>query len=137
MKKRPGLMVTLLSDSATDSTAIAAVPATPAAASAPSNPSAAATAAGHGHPPQRRAVTSLPLRDASVLRLSVAFFNDPEPCMIHRSAVMNRMYMELTEHLQQLLHGGVTRLKAADLPEPLAGYLELDGRQTLELSIDG
>ena len=37
--------------------------------------------------------------DKTVVALSIEFFNDPEPCVIHRSAVLKRVYMELQEFL--------------------------------------
>lgn len=44
-----------------------------------------------------------PLRDyalpeAAVLRLSMEYFNDPEPCAIHRGAVHKRAMLELRAH---------------------------------------
>ena len=38
-----------------------------------------------------------PLPEDVVLALSVEYFNDPEPCHIHRSAVHKRAMMELME----------------------------------------
>ncbi len=49
-------------------------------------------------------LTGLPLKDDFVIKKSIEFFNDPEPCMIHRSAVMKRTYMEFFEYFSKL-HG--------------------------------
>lgn len=38
-----------------------------------------------------------PLPEEIVLMLSVRYFNDPEPCEIHRAAVQKRAMLELTE----------------------------------------
>ena len=38
------------------------------------------------------------LPEETVLALSVEYFNDPEPCSIHRGAVHRRAMMELMEH---------------------------------------
>ena len=38
------------------------------------------------------------LPEESVLALSLEFFNDPEPCEIHRAAVHKRAMMELMAH---------------------------------------
>ncbi|MGI6173107.1 MAG: hypothetical protein ACOYI8_04330 [Christensenellales bacterium] len=38
----------------------------------------------------------LALPEEMILALSVKFFNDPEPCAIHRGAVRNRVLMQLT-----------------------------------------
>jgi len=42
---------------------------------------------------------TLPLKDESIVAHSIKWFQDPEPCMIHRSAVMKRMFMELYDWL--------------------------------------
>ena len=36
-----------------------------------------------------------------ILDLSMEFFQDPQPCMIHRSAVLCRIYVELEEELEK------------------------------------
>jgi hypothetical protein len=72
-------------------------------------------------------LTSLPLRDDAVLRLSVEFFDDPEPCMIHRSAVMSRMYMELLEYFLHGLERGSSNFPIADMPERLASFFTVKG----------
>ena len=47
-----------------------------------------------------------------VLELSMEFFQDPHPCMIHRSAVLCRIYGELEECLEK----GNGRLPVEELP---------------------
>lgn len=44
----------------------------------------------------------LPLREESIIAKSIEFFNNPEPCMIHRSAVINRICMELMEYFENV-----------------------------------
>lgn len=41
----------------------------------------------------------LPLKESIVLQKSVEFFDDPEPCHIHRSAVRTRLVAELQKEL--------------------------------------
>ena len=45
-------------------------------------------------------LTQLRLQDETVKRLSILFFNDPEPCEIHRSAVLSRVFAELEAALK-------------------------------------
>ncbi len=40
-------------------------------------------------------ITELAVPDRVVRDLSLKFFNDPEPCQIHRSAVLCRVFAEL------------------------------------------
>ena len=43
----------------------------------------------------------LPLREEVILQKSVEFFDDPEPCHIHRSAVRTRLTAELLQELKE------------------------------------
>jgi hypothetical protein len=74
-----------------------------------------------------RKLTSVPLAEEAVLRLSVEFFSDPEPCMIHRSAVMSRMFMELLEYFLPMLDAGKAIHPLGELPPRLAGFFDLPG----------
>lgn len=38
-----------------------------------------------------------PIPDSEVVRLSIRYFNDPEPCHIHRSAVCQRAFLEILD----------------------------------------
>ena len=64
-----------------------------------------------------RAALRRSLRCPTVLALSVEYFNDPEPCSIHRGAVHRRAMMELMEHCPA---GEIVRL--SELPERQRGY---------------
>lgn len=43
----------------------------------------------------RGELAAWPLPEQEIVRLSIRFFNDPEPCHIHRAAVCQRALMEL------------------------------------------
>jgi hypothetical protein len=43
------------------------------------------------------ALSAWPIPEIDVIRLSVHYFNDPEPCPLHRSAVCQRAYLEILE----------------------------------------
>lgn len=64
------------------------------------------------------ALEALVLEEALVLSLSVSFFGDPEPCFIHRSAVLQRAYMELTQALE-----GRGPVQVSALPADISRYL--------------
>lgn len=64
------------------------------------------------------AITALDIPEALTIELSIEFFDDPEPCQIHRSAVARRVFMELSEVLGE---ESVTR--GDDLPEVARRYL--------------
>jgi len=57
------------------------------------------------------------LPEKAVLALSVEYFNDPEPCIIHRTAVHKRAILELMEHCP----AGST-VSTSDLPAYMRGW---------------
>lgn len=61
----------------------------------------------------------LPLKESVILAKSVYFFDDPEPCHIHRSAVRVRLTAELQKEfpcMDQLCPPGTLLLEYADFP---------------------
>lgn len=64
------------------------------------------------------ALTALDIPEKLIIELSIEFFDDPEPCQIHRGAVLRRVFMELTERL-----GENSTTAARDLPAEAARYL--------------
>lgn len=44
--------------------------------------------------------TKLKIPDDLIIEKSMEWFRDPEPCFIHRSAVMKRMFVELEDELE-------------------------------------
>jgi hypothetical protein len=54
-----------------------------------------------------------------IIAKSIYFFNDDEPCFIHRSAVAARLFGELNKLLEQK-----ARLSAFELQEASPGYLD-------------
>jgi len=70
---------------------------------------------------------ALPVREERLIACSIAFFDDPAPCMIHRSAVMHRLYTELLDCLEQHLAQGHGRIGWQDLPEQVRCWIDLPG----------
>lgn len=62
------------------------------------------------------ALTAISVPEPLIIELSIEFFDDPEPCQIHRGAVLKRVFMELME-----LGEGTT--PAAELPDNARRYL--------------
>lgn len=71
-------------------------------------------------------LTAVRLRESAILRLSEEYFRDPEPCMIHRSAVMSRMYQELLAYFQQGPQEDHGVFLFAQLPERLSSFLDIE-----------
>lgn len=68
-------------------------------------------------------LTSMSLQEEMLISKSVEFFNDPEPCMIHRSAVMKRMYMEINEYLSKSMLEGKKQFAWDQLPAFIKTYI--------------
>jgi hypothetical protein len=72
-----------------------------------------------------RKLTAIPLKEEAIIRRSIEFFNDPEPCMIHRSAVMKRIYMEFYEFFSQNLQEGKHKLLWNEIPGVLREMMDV------------
>ncbi|MBQ7797428.1 MAG: hypothetical protein IJ374_12855 [Lachnospiraceae bacterium] len=48
----------------------------------------------------RGSLKDIPLKEAVILEKSVEFFNDPEPCHIHRGAVRVRLTAEIQQEME-------------------------------------
>ncbi|MDR0590214.1 MAG: hypothetical protein LBG25_06680 [Spirochaetaceae bacterium] len=64
-------------------------------------------------------LTGLQFSEKLIIAKSIYFFNDEEPCFIHRSAVTARLFGELNLLLEQK-----KKLSAAELKEHSPGYLD-------------
>lgn len=70
-------------------------------------------------------VSEVPLKESKVLEVSTRFFNDPNPCYIHRGAVRVR----LTAEIEQMMQSGTP-----DLPM-LRAYTGLENIDSALLEI--
>lgn len=75
----------------------------------------------------KKKLTGLPLREEIVLARSLEWFNDPEPCMIHRSAVMKRLFIEWAEYLESIMASGKHEMPWDDVPAYLRQMLHTTG----------
>ena len=73
-----------------------------------------------GNPRFKGSVYSLPIREDVIRLKSIEFFNDPEPCAIHRNAVYFRLCTEVEEYMEKY---GQDTISLASLPEQLRSYL--------------
>lgn len=74
-----------------------------------------------------RKLTAIPLKEEAIIRRSIEYFSDPEPCMIHRSAVMRRIFMEFGEFLNQNIEKGKLELLWNEIPEELRKIIDING----------
>lgn len=65
-----------------------------------------------------------PVDEGNLLRMSEEIFGDPEPCMIHRSAVMKKMYSEIYDYLGERLEQGLSVTQWREIPSHIRGYFD-------------
>lgn len=75
------------------------------------------------HTVLQKKLTAIPLREESIIENSIRYFQDPEPCMIHRSAVMKKIYVEIQECFSAWLDG--QPIAWEDIPDHIASYLQV------------
>lgn len=73
---------------------------------------------------------SLPLKEVSIIEKSIEMFNDSEPCIIHRTYVMKKIYFEIEEYLQTLIGQGANEVNLYDMPKKLIQPLEMESNIT-------
>ena len=70
-------------------------------------------------------VIHLPLKEEVIIQQSSYFFDDPEPCMIHRSAVMKKIFSEFIDYFEGLFsHSDSTQIET-ELPDDLMQKLDI------------
>lgn len=69
----------------------------------------------------------LPIKEKVILEKSVEFFNDPEPCFIHRSAVTARLLSEISEYLDSRLDQDIKHIKGSGDLELIEHYVNVEG----------
>lgn len=80
-------------------------------------------------------LASIPLKEESIIGQSIEIYNDPEPCMIHRSAVMSRMYMEMLEYFLGALKAGRSSHLYGTLPVKIYSYFGIAHIYKIEASL--
>lgn len=80
----------------------------------------------NGHVLFSNKLTALPLKEESINKKSIEFYSDPEPCMIHRSAIMKYMYVKIDDFIHERASSGQKKILLDDLPDTIKGFLNLD-----------
>lgn len=70
-------------------------------------------------------LTALPLKESCMIEKSIEFFNDPEPCMIHRSAVMKRIYLEFNYYIDTIIEEGKDEVLWNKMPSRFKSMLDI------------
>jgi hypothetical protein len=76
-------------------------------------------------------ISALPLHEEFILSDSIKYFNDPEPCMIHRSAVMKRIYIEISDFFHSEAKKSNYQFSWSQLPTSLKKYINIHDAKTV------
>ena len=77
----------------------------------------------------RAPLIEIPLKEQTIIEKSIQFFDDPEPCYIHRGAVVTR----LADELAQAAEAAGGSLEADTLKEEYKDWLAFDGIESIRL----
>ena len=69
----------------------------------------------------------LPVADSIVIRKSIEYFNDSEPCFLHKSAVIKRLYYEIEDFFDEKDNMGIREIKSDDFSTILQNIIEKIG----------
>jgi hypothetical protein len=70
-------------------------------------------------------ITSMPLKEECIIKKSIEFFNDCEPCIIHRTYIMKRIYMEIDDYLNKMIAEGKKEIIAEYLPTDILRVIDI------------
>lgn len=79
--------------------------------------------------------TSLPFKEQMIISKSIEFFSDPEPCFIHRSAVMKRLMAEMEDYFHKLSETGKFEISSSAFNERFSGMLNF-GEDVFKLKFE-
>ncbi len=73
---------------------------------------------------------SIPIKESVIISKSIEFFNDHNPCYIHRGAVTVRMLSEIEAYLK--MHGDKSLIYDRNAGS-IVDYIDMDGIHRMEL----
>lgn len=75
----------------------------------------------------RAPLIEIPIQEDVIIEKSIAFFDDPEPCYIHRGAVVTRLAGEIEDAVRE--KGGV--LKGEAIPGEIRRYIAIEDMESI------
>jgi hypothetical protein len=79
----------------------------------------------NGHTVLKKKLIGIPLLEDIVIARSIEWYRDPEPCMIHRSAVIKTIYLELFDYFSELLKQNINQQQWCSVPDHLKQMLDI------------
>lgn len=72
-------------------------------------------------------LTSLPLKEDTIIKKSIELFNDSEPCIIHKSYTMKKLFFEVENFFINSLDQGNKELLHSQIPSSITNIIDLAG----------
>ena len=69
---------------------------------------------------------SLPLKEEHIINKSVELFNDNDPCIIHKTFCMKKLYLEITEYFDSVCKTGINRILWDEIPIKIHELIDID-----------
>ncbi len=76
-------------------------------------------------------LNSLPLKEEKIIEKSIELFNDPEPCIIHKSYVIKKLLLEIDDYLSEMLPKGKGQIMYENIPENIRELLGISDDVTI------
>ena len=73
-------------------------------------------------------LTALPIKEEVIIEKSILYFNDSEPCFIHRSAVQKLIFTILDNYFDEIIKAGHNEILWEDFNENHKNMLEFTGK---------
>lgn len=72
-----------------------------------------------------------------IINKSIEFFSDPEPCFIHRSAVLKRLLAEIENYFTAVARGGSNEVRCSAFTEKFGDMINFgEGAESLEFDLE-
>ncbi|MDF2985451.1 MAG: hypothetical protein K0R50_961 [Eubacterium sp.] len=80
--------------------------------------------------------TSLPISEQVIINKSIEFFCDPEPCFIHRSAVLKRLLAEIEDYFNSMALSGSSEINCSAFTERFGDMINFgEGVESLKFDV--
>ncbi|NLX70235.1 MAG: hypothetical protein GX024_04970 [Clostridiales bacterium] len=73
----------------------------------------------------KKDLTSIPIKEECIIKKSIELFNDPEPCIIHRTYVLKKIFMEMSEYFDKVLMDGENEIPWSCIPKNITNVIDI------------
>lgn len=84
-----------------------------------------------GNKLQEYLIGEIPIKEEIIIAKSIQFFDDPEPCYIHRGAVVVRLNEEILNEVEQYI--GQTQIAVSNITKEILEYIDLQEVEAFEV----